>query len=335
MTRSDLHVVWATVAGIALAFGGVGWDAGAAPVPPVQSASGPGGSAYAFDGLLAASYGEGAEAYWVIEPSRRVDRELPVVVFVHGFGQIHYTIYRAWITHLVRRGNVVIFPRYHLGGVVDPATFTQAAATNIAEALTRCDGQRHAAVDPDTLTMIGHSLGGTIVANLAARPEHFGLPRPKALVLHQPGDTRADRGLGALFPSVTEAHRTIAKDTLMLVVDVENDYFVSPHAGRRIFDNATAIDASNKRRLLMRSDAHGRPAIVADHMLPMGWTTRDIRSGRVNAYDLAAWRWFDAMQAAAMGDEDQREGVFGEAALDIGKWSDGTPVRRPVDASAK
>jgi len=66
-------------------------------------------------------------------------------------------------------------------------------------------------------------------------------------------------------------------------------------------------------------------------MLPMAWTERQDSQGRVNAYDFALWRWFDALQATAMGDKKQREHVFGEAALDVGKWSDGTPVRPPID----
>lgn len=310
-------------------------DTAAAATPPGQPAAGPGGSDYAFKAARATAYGEGLEAYWIIEPSERVERALPVVVFVHGLGQINHTVYRAWITHLVRRGNVVIYPRYHLGGIVDPTTFTNAAAKNIVEALAKCDGKRHAAIDRSQLTMIGHSLGGTIVANLAATPTRYRLPVPRALMLLQPGDTRADRGVGAFFPSIAQDHSTIADGTLMLIVDVEGDYFVSAKAGQRLFDNAIAVDERDKRRLLLQTDTHGRPVLVADHMLPMGWTDRQSSSGRVNVYDFAAWRWFDAMQATAMGDEAQRGLVFGEAALEMGRWSDGTRVSPPIDQNAE
>ena len=301
----------------------------------MQPEDGPGGKDYAYSRTLATGYGygEGEQRYWIIEPDRAGDKPMSVVLFMHGMGLTHHSAYRSWINHLVRRGNIVIYPSYHTGGIVDPTTFTKHAAQAVRKALTQCDGKRHRLADTDRFTMVGHSLGGTIIANLAARPKHFGLPKPGALMLLQPGDTRADKGLGALFPSLTEDHRTIPQGTLMLIVDVENDYFVSPKAGQRIYDNALQIDAADKRRLLLRTDDHSEPAIIADHMLPMAWTTDQASRGRVNAYDFALWRWFDAMQAAAQGDDAQRDLVFGKAALDAGHWSDGTAVRPPVDVS--
>ena len=327
-----LVVIWLSVA---LTAGPVCAESADRPSPPIQAATGPGGRDYSFNAVEATAYGKGAEGYWIIEPKQRADKPRPVVLFVHGLGLTQYTAYQSWIIHLVRKGNVVIYPRYHTGGLVDPTVFTGAAATAWSKAIARCDGKGHGLVDPKQLTMIGHSLGGTIIANLAARPQHYNLPAPKALMLLQPGDTKSDQGLGAFFPSLTEAHSTIAQGTLMLIVDVEGDYFVSPKAGQRIYDNTTSIDAKDKRRLLLRTDDHSEPAIIADHMLPMAWTDRQASQGRVNAYDFAVWRWFDALQASALGDKQQHRLVFGEAALDLGQWSDGTPVRMPVDAGRK
>jgi pimeloyl-ACP methyl ester carboxylesterase len=290
---------------------------------------------YRFERVTSKVYGRGDDAYWIIEPRDAWDKPLPVVLFVHGFGLTNFGAYRTWINHLVARGNIVIYPAYHVGGLVDPTAFTETTAKAARRALARCDGKRHKLADTERFTMIGHSLGGTIIANLAARPKHYGLPRPDALMLLQPGDTRADRGLGALFPSITEDHATISADTLMFIVDVENDYFVSPEAGQRIYDGASAIRVSDKRRLLLSSDVREGASIVADHMLPMAWTYHPNSQGRVNAYDFAVWRWFDALQALSHGDEAMRERVFGEAALDVGAWSDGVPVRRPVDTNAK
>lgn len=304
-------------------------------MPPTQPTTGLGGKEYSYRETLATAYGEGAQRYWIIEPAKAGDDPMPAILFAHGLGLTNHSAYRIWIQHLVRRGNIVIYPAYHTGGIVDPTTFTENTAKATAEALNRCDGKQHCLADTDRFTMIGHSLGGTIIANLAARPRHFGLPKPDALMLLQPGDTQADRGIGALFPSITEDHSTIPSGTLMLIVDSENDYFVSPKAGQRIIEKSDKIDAKDKRRLLLRTDTHREPAIIADHMLPMAWTTSQNSQGRVNAYDFALWRWFDGLQALSQGDRRQREQVFGEAAMDVGRWSDGTPVRRPVDASAK
>ena len=108
---------------------------------------------------------------------------------------------------------------------------------------------------------------------------------------------------------------------------------VSPKVGQRIYDNATLVDPKDKRRLLLKTDGHGRPAIVADHLLPIGWIDRQEKQIRVNVYDIALWRWFDALRAVVDGEEKLRENVFGDAALDLGEWSDGTKVRPPVDVS--
>lgn len=335
MRRFDWQFVGVFWLSVVLAIGCAAADTQAQPIPPSQPATGPGGKDYLFSKTLATGYGEGEKRYWIIEPDQAADEALPVILFAHGFGLTNHSAYRAWINHLVRKGNIVIYPAYHIGGIVDPTTFTDETAAATRKALEQCDGKRHRLADTDRFTMVGHSLGGTIIANLAARPKHFGLPVPKALMLLQPGDTKADKGIGALFPSITEDHSTIPTGTLMLIVDVENDYFVSPKAGQRIVDNATKIEVKNKRRLLLQTDGHGEPAIIADHMLPMAWTDRQGDQGRINVYDFACWRWFDALQAAAHGDDLSRDLVFGEAAIDLGKWSDGTPVRPPVDTAGK
>ena len=302
----------------------------AQPTPPNQPKSGPGSSDYAYEQVRAKAYGEGADGYWIIEPVDTGDDPLPVVLFVHGLNQTNYTIYGSWIRHLARRGNLVVFPRYQTGGVVDPKTFTTKTAEAMRAALKRCDGRRHPKADTKRFAMVGHSLGGTIIANLAARPKHFGLPTPKAVMPLQPGDTRADGGLGAFFPSITEDHSTIAKGTLMLIVDVDNDYYVSANGGMRIYDKAERIETGDKGRLLLRSDDHGSPALIADHMLPFAWPHGRGR-GEANAYDFAQWRWFDALMATAYGDETQRPIALGNTPeqMDLGKWSDGRPVRKP------
>lgn len=333
MRRAALPLFSVFLVCVALAAGPV--SAAISATPPTQPEQGPGGTDYAYRQTLATGYGSGAERYWIIEPSEAGDEPLPVILFVHGLGLTHHSAYRAWIDHLVRRGNIVIYPAYHTGGVVDPTAFTDTAAKATRKALSRCDGKQHQLADTSRFTMIGHSLGGTIIANLAARPEYFELPAPNALMLLQPGDTKADQGFGALFPSITQDHSTIPAGTLMLIVDVEDDYFVSPKAGQRIYENATSIRPGDKRRLLFTTDDRTEPGIVADHMLPMAWTDRQSSQGRINAYDFALWRWFDAMQATTQGDGQHHDLVFGELALHIGHWSDGVPVRRPVDVSAK
>src|SRR5262245_53103621 len=83
------------------------------PTPPPPPASGPGSSAEDCCGVVQRTYGSGAELYYLFEPASPAPvGKAPVIVFVHGWQALEPFPYRPWITHLVRRGNIVIYPRY-------------------------------------------------------------------------------------------------------------------------------------------------------------------------------------------------------------------------------
>lgn len=302
------------------------------PTPPTQREAGPGGADYAHAGVSVTVYGEGAQRYWVFEP-RGVDKAepLPVVAFVHGLNATNYGTSWLWIKHLVRRGNLVIYPAYQDGLLLNPKTFTGASAAAIAEAFKRFDGKTHAKADAQRFAMVGHSLGGAIIANLAARHEHFGLPKAGALMPVQPGDVRAEAGLGAFFPTLIEDHRTIPEGTLMLVVATEDDHIVGQGVAKKIFRAAELVPKEDKDYILIGADRHGRPPLLADHL--MAWCYTDKQGTvKVDAYDYALWRWFDALMAAAFDDGKHRAIALGNTPeqRDMGKWSDGKAVREPA-----
>src|SRR5262245_4974237 len=84
--------------------------AAAAPSPPSQPKEGPGGSAYAHAALTKHRYRQGAQEYWLFEPAKPKPESVPVVVFLHGWGAMNPLLYGGWIEHLVKRGNIVVFP---------------------------------------------------------------------------------------------------------------------------------------------------------------------------------------------------------------------------------
>jgi len=323
------------VVSMTVTFGGAGSEQPAdpptPPSPPSQRATGPGGTGYAYSGVSVTRYGEGAEGYWVFEP-RGVDKSepLPVVGFVHGLNATRYGTSWLWIRHLVRRGNLVVYPQYQEGLLLDPTKFTGRSAAAIAQAIERFDGKRHALADQDRFAMVGHSLGGAIIANLASRHAHYGLPRPRALMPVQPGDVRSESGLGAFFPSLIEDHRTIPAGTLMLVIATEDDDIVGQGAAKAIYHAAELVDKDDKDFVLIGPDRHGRPTLPADHLMAWAYIDAD-GTVRANAYDYALWRWFDALSGAAFGDDKHRAVALGNTPQqrDLGKWSDGTPVRQP------
>ena len=67
--------------------------------------------------LLTETVGSGAQTTTIIRPD--VDRKLPVVLFLHGWGGNRPRYYRPWLEHLAREGNAVIYPRYQ-DSVVEP-----------------------------------------------------------------------------------------------------------------------------------------------------------------------------------------------------------------------
>src|SRR5690606_17809621 len=126
---------------------------------------------------------EGNDRYWILTPAGRTEAvpippgvtQVPVVVFLHGWGGMNPVHYGAWIEHLVRRGHTVVYPRYQDSLRVRPAAMVEYAVAAVRYAFRRLGG-------PTRWAAIGHSLGGTIAANLAARSAAAGL-RPPALVL--------------------------------------------------------------------------------------------------------------------------------------------------------
>src|SRR3954468_12970233 len=131
----------------------------AAPAPPLQPASGPGGADYKHREVVAASHGKGATQYWLFEPAAPVPKSAPVVVFLHGWGGVNPEPYRAWIDHIVKRGNIVIYPRYQAEFGTPVADFTpnSIAAVTAALEFLRADEKR-LAPDLKRFAVVGHSM---------------------------------------------------------------------------------------------------------------------------------------------------------------------------------
>ena len=303
-----------------------------APTPPGQPESGPGGSDYVYEDVRVTAYGERGQRYWIFEPNTaedEIEQPLPVVAFLHGLNATDPTYFRGWINHLVRQGAIVIYPIYQPGGIEKPSDYTPNALAAMLDAIPRLDGQTHALADTERFAMVGHSLGGTIIANLAASYETSGLPRPRAMMSLMPGDTRAPRGLGAFLPSLVEDHRTLHEDLLMLVIACADDQIVGDSMAKRIFNAAQNVPDQNKSYLVCHSDAHGDPELVADHFTP-GCPVDPDGNVYADAMDYKLWSLFDALTDAAFNEDSElRDYALGDTPQQraIGQWSDGTPVR--------
>jgi len=303
--------------------------------PPGQPEDGPGGSDYAYSRIRTTSYGEGAEQYWVFEPvddrGELLDEALPIIAYIHGLNATDPSGTRGWINHMVRHGHIVIYPRYQSGGFEKSSDYTPAAADALRSAMEKLDGEAHSLGDPERLAYVGHSLGGTIIANLASNREAYELPAPRAMMSVLPGDTRAPRGLGALLPSLVEDMSSLPDDMLLLVVVAEDDGIVGDGMGKRIYAAAENIDADDKDFLTFVADDHGTPPLEADHFLP---SSPYDRGGAMiaDAMDFKLWALFDALTQTAFGDEANRDHALGNTPeqRSMGRWSDGTAVAEVV-----
>jgi hypothetical protein len=75
--------------------------------------------------------------------------------------------------------------------------------------------------------------------------------------------------------------------------------------------------------VLVRSDEHGTPALVADHFLPLSGSGYP-----ADALDFyGPWKLFDALQDCATRRQDCQIALGGTAQqCYMGRWSDGVPV---------
>jgi len=297
------------------------------PAPPGQPSQGPGGSDYAHASHTVVERGLGDRKYWVYQPAEPQPAQAPVVVFLHGWGVLSPDPYLFWLEHLVRKGNIVIYPRYQASWLTPTDTFTQNAIDAVKDALNWLE-RDPGRVQPDRtkFAILGHSYGGTITANMAHRWESAGLPQPRAIMPVQPG---------------TEDGGTDNIDSLS---DIPSTVLMNCHvgaddkaAGRAvcdiIWDRTSQIPAANRDYVVMYSDPYGEPDLDADHRAPAGGPNGE----EVDALDwYGFWKDFDALRDCAFygtncayGVGDTPEHRF------MGFWSDGTPVRELQITDAK
>lgn len=239
---------------------------GAQVTPPGQPAGGPGGADYAHARASVESHGSGATQYWLYLPDAPRPTIAPVIVFAHGWGAMEPKHYEAWLVHLARKGNIVIYPRYQANLRTPTRDFVPNTVTAVREALGQLESER-GPIRPDRgrFAVAGHSAGGLIAANLGVALPEAGLPAPRAILSMQPAKSWAD-GDTPQLPVLDLAK--IAPDTLLIALAGADDTLVGDRDARRVFRETTAIPLENKDFVILQSDRHGTPALIAGHRAP-------------------------------------------------------------------
>ena len=283
---------------------------------PSQPPHGPGSTNYSHTTVISSTYGKGEYQYWLFEPSNPTPPSAPVIVFNHGWGAQYPATYQPWIDHIVKQGNIVIYPRYQKTLVFGYKRFTDNAIAAVQSALIELNNSSHVTPDIDKFAITGHSLGGGITAYMAARAANEGLPIPKAIMPVQPALPFGDKA------DLTK----ISNATYMLVIEGANDTVVYNHSAVTIFYNTTQIPHSHKDYIIQITDTHGFPIISADHGAPAcAYNNSFVPTDAMDYY--STWKLFDALTDYAFYGNN-REYCFDNTPEQryMGHWSDGQPV---------
>lgn len=313
---------------------------------PGQPLSGPGGADYKHTAVHAQRFGEGVDEYWVFSPDDPRPAEAPCVIFLHGWGALHPRAYGAWIQHMVRKGRIVIYPRYQYADKLRTHgdVMLEGARGAVKAAWSRLNESGPVRPIQDRIAWFGHSFGGVLAAKLAASSAADGLPPPAVLLLIQPGGEDLV-GLDSL--------KTLPPEILVEFLVGDADTLAGDTGARAIA--AALTDGADRRLELVRirSDRRSNPPLIADHFAPLGAAPdfppqpieggdtdlpggpfRDrIRERRTEQYGVDAidfygfWKLGDALLDAAF-DQRNLEFGFGDTPQQrfMGVLSDGAPV---------
>jgi hypothetical protein len=290
------------------------------PTQPDQPTTGPGGSDYSHSIVIKTRYKWGGQQFWIFEPFMPKPESAPLIVFNHGWSAIHPLPYRAWINHLVKKGNIVVYPRYQKFLVRGVEKSTSNAISAVKDAIEILNSGWHVRPELDKFAIVGHSLGGGITANMAALAKEEGLPIPKAVMPVQP----------AINPLDTSNYTKISNETYLLVIIGEDDYVVGNYSAKIIFNDATQVPLTNKDFVIQVTDKYGTPDILGDHMAPV--CLPKFLSNTVDAMDYySTWKLFDALTDYAFYGLN-KEYCLGDTPEQrfMGLWSDDTPVKELI-----
>lgn len=287
---------------------------------PGQPTSGPGGSDEPWGSYRVqhVQLSDPSKDYWTFEPSDwqgtgPAPKTAPLVIFLHGWLGYDPKFYQDWIVHLVREGNVIIFPRYQTSATTPPKTFTTNALYSIDSALRKL---AHARVRPATsqgMMLVGHSWGGPVAVNIANRWSQEKLPKPKALMLAEPFSRTLDASLAGI-PSKTKIDCVVG----------DSDTTVGRNGCDTIWSKITQLPAADHDYIWMYDDDHGAPGLVADHRAP----TSNTRQSSLDALDwYGFWKLADGLRDCTFTGSDcaYATGRTGQEAY-MGDWSDGVAV---------
>lgn len=300
---------------------------------PDQPNSGPGGSAYVLDSVVMEDFAKFQDGYWLFRPENITVAHRSLIVFNHGYGAFNPMIYGAWIKHLVRHGNIVVFPRYQKNLVSPkPKHFTKNAAVGIVSAIKHLRQKGWLIKEDFHLSIVAHSYGGVVSVGLANDYKGYGIPKPQVIMICSPGS-------GPFKGGLLESYENIEADTKLLTIISVNDRTVGEKFGRHVFSTSPQIKHSNLLRQF--PDQNGDARITAGHNECYGIdeqfdtglynrsTRRAMRIEKLDPMDYNGyWKLFDALRSCDQNGTNCNLALGGTSEqASLGNWSDGKKIR--------
>ena len=276
--------------------------------------------------------GTGNHRCWMI---RTADSEAVtperIVVFLHGFGAQNPGVYGGWIRHLIAddSATIVLFPKFQTGlWAPRGEVFTQRTQETLESTLTELRS-RYPNL-PRSVTLIGHSIGGAIAANLADREAVMRNFSIDGIMLVQPGHKIFRCGR-------QDFYQNVRPDLPVLIVTGADD-----GASGDKFANHFVETAPQIQHLLFVRQRAGRGAgevMKAQHKTPVNpvrelytpnfnlitegakWVGREDRADTHGYYRLSDL----LLRCAQLGDCVGLDGSRAET-LSMGRFADGSVV---------
>jgi acetyl esterase/lipase len=194
--------------------------------------------------------GSGADGVWLFQPAGKPKN---LVIFFHGQGgpeEATPANHLPWIDHLVRRGSIVVYPRYEMAYLVNPLVH---AVAGIRAATDRVDA------DGLPVLAIGYSRGGGLVVEYAAVAAASKAPIPRTVMSVFPTAVGDQGRLVSLAP--------LSHSTRLDILIGDKDTVVGSRGARYMLRRLElgGFPGQNIRLHFI----HSTRSFTADHLSPM------------------------------------------------------------------
>lgn len=299
---------------------------------PTQPAVGFGSSDYKYSSVKVINEGAVETGYYIFYPDSSAQIEKHVVLFLHGYGAYNPMIFEGWIKHIVKKGGVVIYPRYQENLFAPP---TEEFADNVAIATEKAFErikEEKILIDKEKLFIMGHSYGGALSAFLCLDPSKYKLPQPLGIFCAEPGTSIFKGGK-------VDSYDSLSSSIKLVIVVGDRDLTVGEKLGRLIYNTSDSV--SNKLLLRQHTVKYASAKIKSSHYEPYSITSdpeynfikenytskRALNESEVNVVDFFGyWYLTDALIEECLSHQTKKSIFELTEFQDDLQWSDGTPL---------